>query len=118
MKNLVDQPLSPASQIELDMNNVAQLKDASEADLNRDAELYELAPVAYFSIERNGQISRANAAAANLLKTAKSKLLGKKFEQFISWNGHFETRFGQFHQYHFGKINRQNRSGSSSRIDA
>lgn len=87
------------SQIELEMQSAAlaelqQIKDAFESGLNRYAELYDLAPVSYFSLERGGHIARANAAGAGLLKTAKAELLGRKFEQYLAPRA--QARFRQF----------------------
>lgn len=77
------------SQIELEMQSSALaelqlLKDKFEAGLNHYAELYDRAPVSYFSIERGGVISRVNLAAAALLRSSRPKLLGRSFEQFLA----------------------------------
>ncbi|HEV7815553.1 MAG TPA: PAS domain S-box protein [Janthinobacterium sp.] len=87
------------SQIELEMQSAALaelqlLKERFEAGLNHYAELYDHAPVSYFSIERSGTISRVNLAAAALLKSSKSKLLGRKFEQFLAPEA--QVRFREF----------------------
>jgi PAS domain S-box-containing protein len=77
------------SQIELEMQSSALaelqlLKDKFEAGLNHYAELYDRAPVSYFSIERGGTISRVNLAAAALLRSSRPKLLGRPFEQYLT----------------------------------
>ena len=87
------------SQIELQMQSAAlvelqQIKDEFETGLNHYAELYEMAPASYFSIERSGHISRVNVAASTLLKTPKPQLLGRKFEQFIAPEA--QRRFRRF----------------------
>lgn len=87
------------NQIELEVQNAALLelqeaKDQFEDGMRSYAELYELAPVSYFSIARGGHISRANVAAAALLNTSKVALLGKKFEQFVAPEG--QGRFRLF----------------------
>lgn len=87
------------SQIEIELQSAALaelqlLKDEFESDLHRYAELYERAPVSYFSIERGGAISRANLAAAAMLCLPKQQLLGKKFEQFVAADA--QGRFRQF----------------------
>jgi PAS domain S-box-containing protein len=87
------------SQIELEMQSAAMgqlqlLKEQFESRLAYYAELYERAPVAYFSIERKGVISRANLAAAALLNMAKPKLIGRRFEQFLAPDG--QIRFRDF----------------------
>ena len=77
------------SQIELEMQNDAlaeleQLRSESENSRDRYAQLYEQAPVSYFSLRRDGVITRANVAACNLLRRDKEALLARRFEQFIA----------------------------------
>lgn len=77
------------SQIELQMQNAAlaeleQLRSESENSRDRYAQLYEEAPVSYFSLSRDGVITRANVAASNLLGRDKPLLLNRRFEQFIA----------------------------------
>lgn len=77
------------SQIELQMQNAAlaeleQLRSESESSRDRYAQLYEEAPVSYFSLGRDGVITRANLAASNLLGRDKQHLLNRRFEQFIA----------------------------------
>jgi PAS domain S-box-containing protein len=77
------------SQIELEMQNAAlaeleQLKNEFESSRDRYAQLYEQAPVSYFSLAREGVITRANVAACGLLQRDKDQLLGRRFEQFIA----------------------------------
>lgn len=77
------------SQIELQMQNAAlaeleQLRSESENSRDRYAQLYEEAPVSYFSLNRDGVITRANVAASNLLARDKQHLLNRRFEQFIA----------------------------------
>ncbi len=45
----------------------------------RDVALFELAPVAYFALSREGQIRRLNQAAAELLQSDGSSLVGQPF---------------------------------------
>ena len=77
------------SQIELEMQNAAlaeleQLKNEFESSRDRYAQLYEQAPVSYFSLAREGVITRVNVAACGLLRREKSHLLGRRFEQFVA----------------------------------
>ncbi len=77
------------SQIELQMQNAAlaeleQLRSESESSRERYARLYEEAPVSYFSLGRDGVITRANLAASNLLGRDKQQLLNRRFEQFVA----------------------------------
>lgn len=77
------------SQIELEMQNAAlaeleQLKNEFENSRDRYAELYEQAPVSYFSLARDGLVTRVNVAACGLLQRDKNQLLGRRFEQFVA----------------------------------
>ncbi|MFM2088944.1 MAG: hypothetical protein RLZZ237_3813, partial [Pseudomonadota bacterium] len=77
------------NQIELEMQNVAlaeleQLKNAFEISRDRYAQLYEQAPVSYFSLSREGVITRVNVAACGLLQRDKEQMLARPFEQFIA----------------------------------
>jgi len=77
------------SQIELEMQSAAlaeleQLKNEFESSRDRYAQLYEQAPVSYFSLARDGVVTRVNVAACGLLQRDKNQLLGRRFEQFVA----------------------------------
>ena len=77
------------SQIELEMQSVAmaelqQLKNEYESSLEHYEQLYEQAPVSYFSLRRDGVITRANVAASTMLRRDREQLLLRPFEQFIA----------------------------------
>lgn len=77
------------SQIELEMQNAAlaeleQLKNEYESSRDRYAQLYEQAPVSYFSLAPEGVVTRVNVAACGLLQRDKNQLLGRRFEQFVA----------------------------------
>ncbi len=72
-------------QIELEMQN-EELRDAHVAldfERARYFDLYDLAPVGYCSVSRQGQIMQANLTAARLLGTTRSELLGQRWSHFI-----------------------------------
>ncbi|MBA5689280.1 PAS domain-containing sensor histidine kinase [Rugamonas apoptosis] len=80
------------SQIELELQHEAltalwRQRDAAEADLNQYAMLYDQAPAAYLSVDRDGVISRANLAAGVLLGRAREQLMGRALEQFVAPEG-------------------------------
>ena len=73
-------------QIELEMQN-EELRQASaeaETSLQRYTELYDFAPTGYFTLESNGVISKANLAAAGILKMERAKLIGQRFGAFVA----------------------------------
>jgi PAS domain S-box-containing protein len=77
------------SQIELDMQSqaLAELqteRDQADALRERYAALYDQAPAGYLSLGEQGDISRANLAAAELLQSGREALIGRRFEQFVA----------------------------------
>jgi PAS domain S-box-containing protein len=77
------------SQIELEMQNAAlsklqQEKIEIEAGLARYTDLYDLAPVGYFTLDGNGRLFEINLTCAKLLGSVRSQLIGKHFSTFLS----------------------------------
>lgn len=84
-------------QIELEMQNAGlaeqeTLKNVLKSSRDRYAQLYEQAPVSYFSLTREGLITRVNVAACGWLQRDKDQLLGRRFEQFIALQAQGEFR--------------------------
>ena len=73
-------------QIELEMQNeelrLAQLE--LEAARDRYSDLYDLAPVGYFTISKQGMIVEANLTAASMLGLERKLLIKKPFSHFIT----------------------------------
>jgi len=73
-------------QIELEVQNeelrLAQIE--AEAAVDRYTDLYDSAPVAYFTLDREGVIRKANLAGAKLLKVPVSNLVNRRLAFFIS----------------------------------
>ncbi|MBI9109547.1 MAG: PAS domain-containing protein, partial [Spirochaetales bacterium] len=72
-------------QIELEMQNEELRKIHLELDAARERyfDLYDLAPVGYFTISEKGLIIEANLMAADMLGVAKSALKKQLFTRFI-----------------------------------
>lgn len=72
--------------IELEMQNaeLSQARDDAETALNRYTDLYDFAPVGYFTLNRNGDISSMNLAGASLLGGVRSQLIGRSFGLFVA----------------------------------
>ena len=76
-------------QIELEMQN-EELRRAQaelEASRSRYAELYDFAPVGYFTFDKDGLIREANLAGAQLLGIERRLLINKPFVGFIAEAG-------------------------------
>jgi C4-dicarboxylate-specific signal transduction histidine kinase len=72
-------------QIELEMQN-AQLRqsmDEVETLLEKYTDLYDFAPVGYFTLDRNEIIRAVNFTGASLLEIERSRLIGARFGQFV-----------------------------------
>jgi len=71
--------------IELEMQNaqLRQARDCAETSLERYTDLYDFAPVGYFSLDRDGVIHATNLTGAALLGIERSRLIGRSFALFI-----------------------------------
>lgn len=77
-------------QIELEMQN-EELRRARENEaeaLEKYADLYDFAPVGYFSLDRDGSISNVNLTGAVLLGINRSQLSGRCFGLFVTDRDH------------------------------
>ena len=72
-------------QVELEVQN-AELQEARnrmEALLEKYTDLYDFAPVGYFSIDESGVILEANLTGAALLGVDRSQLISRRLPQFV-----------------------------------
>ncbi len=73
-------------QIELQMQNL-ELQDTRaslEATAARYTDLYDFAPMGYFTLERNGAITCSNLAGAHLLGLERARLVRKRLGDFVA----------------------------------
>ena len=75
-------------QIELEMQNaeLRQARDEIDSALENYTDLYDFAPVSYFTLDRAGAITAVNLSGASLLGIERSRLLGQSFGLFIEVN--------------------------------
>lgn len=87
-------------QIEQDMQNIELLRTRDELELSRNkySELYDFAPIGYFTFDTLGLIREVNLTGAHLLGIARLMLINKPFRGFIpdAWgkailSHHFES---------------------------
>ena len=63
---------------------LAQVRAEVEAQLRQYTDLYDFAPVGYFTLARDGAIHQVNLTGANLLGVERSKLIKRRFGVFVS----------------------------------
>ncbi len=73
-------------QIELEMQNEELVRSRAELEtsLERYSELYDFAPVGYFTLGRDGSIRQVNLTGARLLGVARSELLMRRIGAFVA----------------------------------
>lgn len=73
-------------QIELELQNehLNALRSQLEGALAQSSELYDFAPVGILTLDRTGRILKLNLAAATLLGSERSRLLGSRFDRFLA----------------------------------
>ncbi len=73
-------------QVELEMQNVELLKvrEELEATLEQFTDLYDFAPVGYFTLAADSTIQQANLAGASLVGVERSRLVGRCFDQLFA----------------------------------
>jgi PAS domain S-box-containing protein len=73
-------------QIELEMQNaeLQQARDELEVALEKYTDLYDFAPVGYFSLEESGVILAANLTGAALLGVERSRLVNRRLLIFVA----------------------------------
>jgi PAS domain S-box-containing protein len=73
-------------QIELEMQNaeLRQARDEREASLENYADLYDFAPVGYFTLTAAGVINQVNLTGTNLVGMERSRLVGRSFGMLVA----------------------------------
>lgn len=73
-------------QIELEMQNdeLRQAYETAETALKKFTMLYDLAPMGYFTLDADGQISELNFTGADMLGAKRFSLINSNFKLFVS----------------------------------
>ena len=71
--------------IELEMQNseLRRARDEVEAALEKYTDLYDFAPMGYFTLDRKGTICGVNLTGASLLGVERSRLIGRRFGRYV-----------------------------------
>jgi PAS domain S-box-containing protein len=85
-------------QIELEMQNKELIQTRAEVEeaYRQYADLYDLAPVGYFTLGQDGTIRQVNLAGANLLGVERGKLINRRLGLFVSVA--YRPAFNNFHE--------------------
>jgi C4-dicarboxylate-specific signal transduction histidine kinase len=70
--------------VELQMAELREARDELETALGKYTDLYDFAPVGYFTLARDEIIREVNLAGAALLDIERSRLIGGRFGQFVA----------------------------------
>ena len=83
-------------QIELEMQNaeLRRTRDEAETALDRYTDLYDFAPIGYFTLGRNGTILDVNQSGSSLLGIERARLLGRRLAGFVP--GEARLGFSEF----------------------
>lgn len=81
---LVHELLVHKVELEMQIEELRRAHLAMEEARDRYVDLYDFAPVGYFTISREGLISEINLTGATLLGVERSKLINRRFAKFIS----------------------------------
>ncbi len=73
-------------QVELEMQNaeLRQARDDAETASEKYSDLYDFAPVGYFTLDRDGVNIGSNLTGASLLGIERARLIGRRFGPFVS----------------------------------
>lgn len=73
-------------QVELEMQNeeLRLAQDALHGSRDRYSDLYDFAPVGYFTLDRDGIIRESNLTGASLLNVPRESIIGIPFHRFVS----------------------------------
>lgn len=77
-----------AVELELQNDELRRTRDELEIVKDRYRDMYEFAPVAYFTLDRQGLIRAVNLAGADLLGLERGHLVGRALMQFIVGQDH------------------------------
>jgi len=83
MKHVIHELEVYKIELEMQQEDLIQSRIETEEDLKRYIELYDFAPLGYFTLSRNGTIKEVNLAGSKILGIERSLLTGDRFGRFI-----------------------------------
>lgn len=73
-------------ELELQNENLKEARLEAESGWAHYRELYDFAPVGYFTLDPDGLILQTNLAGAKLLHLERSRVMGRRFEEFLDFS--------------------------------
>jgi len=101
MKKLIHELRVSRIELEIQNEGLVQARDEVEALLERSTNLYDFAPVGYFTLDHRGTIHNMNLTGAAMLGFERSLLVDRRFQAFVSqdslpgFNAFIKTVFGR-----------------------
>ena len=86
------------SELEIQNEELRQAQDELEKARTKYFDLYDLAPVGFFTLGEKDKILEANLCAANLLELEKSRILNRPFSNFV------KPEFQDLFYFHSAKV--------------
>src|SRR5512138_2261728 len=83
LNDLVQKLQTQRVELELQNRELEMSKVRAESSVEKYNLLYEFAPMAYFTLDRNSAILEVNLAGSVLMNTNRSSLVNKNFRNFI-----------------------------------
>lgn len=111
MKRLIHELGTYQIEMKMQTDELREARQELEDSRGRLADLYDFAPVGYFSLDRQGQIISVNLTGASLLGTDKSKMARCPFIVFVS-----EEDREAFHQYLRRALREEGKLGTELRL--
>jgi len=84
MKKLIHELQVSRIEVEIQNEGLVQARDEVEALLERFTNLYDFAPVGYFTLDHRGTIHNMNLTGAAMLGLERSLLVDRRFLAFVS----------------------------------
>jgi PAS domain S-box-containing protein len=72
------------AELEIQNEELRDSREAVETALEQYTDLYDFAPVGYFTMDGDGVIRKSNLTGATLLGVQRSQLIGRRFEALVS----------------------------------
>jgi PAS domain S-box-containing protein len=97
VQRMVHEQKTHKIELEMQKEELRKAQDELEEERNKYANLYDFAPIGYFTFDKNGLIIDVNLSGANKLGVERSFLINKPFSLYVAFNSRdvFYLHLGQ-----------------------